>query len=84
MGKILRFLRFKKLLHKQNGYDVVPSPMVHRCIMRGSSKTYQVLPEVLPGLDKNNMTPEPSIEPPSYNEAVFQNADSAVQNRNSL
>ena len=41
-------------------------------------KTRKATPEVLPGLDLTNAS-APSIEPPSYNEAVYQQSDSPVR-----
>ena len=41
-------------------------------------KTRKAIPEVLPGLDQN-LTKDFSIEPPSYNEAVYQQSDSPVR-----
>ena len=42
------------------------------------AKTRKVIPEVLPGLDQN-LTKDSSIEPPSYNEAVYQQSDSPIR-----
>ena len=41
-------------------------------------KTCKVITEVLPGMDQN-LTRDSIIEPPSYNEAVYQQSDSPVR-----
>ena len=60
--------------------------MLHRlfCIelihfLQELDKTRKAIPEVLPGLDQNlTNASAPSIEPPSYYEAVYQQSDSPL------